>query len=148
MVTRSSIPRFFFSKKEKQHILEVIAAAERKTSGEIRVHVQKTTQDNFSEEAKRTFEKLGMTKTTQRNGVLIFFCIAQRRFAILGDQGIDQKVPPYFWEDIVQLMEVAFKEDRFADGLVAGIDKIGEKLQTFFPVEATDVNELPNWLSF
>ncbi|MBI4970950.1 MAG: TPM domain-containing protein [Candidatus Omnitrophica bacterium] len=145
---RSYFPKYFFSRSERDAIESAICSAESKTSGEIRVHVERDTPEDVLGEAKRIFERLGMTRTKERNGVLILFGIKKQQFALIGDRGIHEKVPVNFWDDITQLMMKKFKDDRFADGLVEGIRLIGEKLQDFFPVQKDNPNELPNHISY
>ena len=115
---RSNFPQKFFSRKEHEVIQSAIHEAESKTSGEIRVHVLRDTSSDILDDAKRVFEKLGMTKTQERNGVLIIFGIQNHRFAIIGDQGINEKIPGNFWHGIVEMMQKDFRDDRFADGMV------------------------------
>ena len=129
-IVRDKNPALFFSKKEKQAIEAAVATAELKTSGEIRVHLQRRAREPFFEHAKEIFEKIGMTHTKERNGVLIFIGLASQRFAILGDDGINQQVPEGFW-----------------DGIVHAVLEIGEQLQTYFPHQRDDVNELPDAIS-
>jgi len=89
-----------------------------------------------------------MTKTKDRNGVMIFIGLASRRFAIRGDKGSHERVPDGFWDDIARQMTQDFKKDLFADGIVKAIHRIGEKLQQYFPFERDDVNELPDEISY
>jgi uncharacterized membrane protein len=89
-----------------------------------------------------------MTETRAKNGVLILLSPANREFFVLGDRGIDEKVPQNFWEEITEGMSQFFKKDQFADGLVHGILKIGEKLKTYFPYQRDDSNELPDGISY
>jgi uncharacterized membrane protein len=145
---RSGNPFLFFSKKEKQRILEAVRQAELETSGEIRVHITSHLKGDKQEEGRKLFEKTGMTQTKERNGVLILLAVKDRSFLILGDGGIDEKVPGDFWEKIAQVMRDAFREDRFADGIVEGILKIGTELKTYFPRKRDDANELPDDLSY
>ena len=119
-----------------------------KTSGEIRIHLQRKVREDFMEHGKEIFEKIGMTQTEDRNGVMIFMGLASHRFAILGDRGINEKVPEHFWEDVIAPMTTHFKEDRFADGVVEAVIMIGEKLSAYFPYERDDVNELPDEISY
>jgi len=147
-LVRDKNPILFFSKKEKASIIQAIQSAELKTSGEIRVHLERRARESFFEHAREIFEKIGMTKTEDRNSVLIFMGLASRRFAILGDKGIHERVPEGFWDDIARQMTQDFKEDLFADGIVKAIHRIGEKLQQFFPYERDDVNELPDEISY
>ena len=145
---RSNNPKYFFSKSEREAIQSAIHEAEKKTSGEIRVHVSKDSSSDIYSDAKRVFENLGMTQTLEHSGVLIVFGIKNRHFAVLGDSGIHEKVPSNFWDDIVCLMKKDFQNDRFADGLSEGIKKIGEKLETYFPARKDNPNELTDRISY
>lgn len=147
-VERSKNPALFFSKAERERIVQAIREAEKKTSGEIRVHLERRAREPFDEHAREVFEKIGMTRTLERSGVLIFIGLASRRFALLGDRGIHEKVPEDFWKAIVSAMEAEFREDRFADGIVRAVTVAGEKLGAYFPYDRTDVNELPDEISF
>lgn len=147
-VQRDKNPILFFSSAEKKRILEAIQNAERVTSGEIRVHLERKAREPFYEHAQEVFEKLGMTKTAERNGVLIFINLAAGQFAVLGDRGINEKVPDNFWQSIAAEMQAHFKEDRFADGICAAVLAAGEKLREYFPFERTDINELSNNISY
>lgn len=148
MKQRSNNPSLFFSKKEKEQIASAIQEAEKKTSGEIRVHLERQVKGDFMTHAKEIFEKIGMTKTKDRNGVLILMGLKTKRFAILGDSGINEKVPEGFWDEIVVLMTEDFKEDNFANGIAVAVNRIGEKLRDFFPYERDDINELPDEISY
>jgi uncharacterized membrane protein len=135
----------FLSQLDQPRILEAIRGAEMQTSGEIRVHVQpKATGGDIRYVAERTFERLGMTKTALRNGVLLFIATEERRFVILGDKGIDDKVPPGFWDEIAAKLTIRFKNGEFTDGIVEALAAAGEQLKQFFPRSADDVNELPD----
>jgi uncharacterized membrane protein len=139
----------FFTEAEKIQIQEAIRKAEEKTSGEIRVHIEtRCKAADVKDCAAKTFALLGMHKTQLRNGVLIYLSIDDRRFAILGDSGINAVVPPNFWEDVKDLMSGYFKQQQFAEGLKEGIARIGEKLKEYFPIMPDDVNELSNEISF
>jgi uncharacterized membrane protein len=148
IIKRSKNPALFFSKAEKQAIIQAIREAEKKTSGEIRVHLERKARDNFYEHAKEIFNKIGMTKTKERNGVLLFIGLASRRFAVLGDQGINEKVPEDFWKDIAAQMQSDFQEDHFAKGITRAITAAGEQLREYFPYERDDINELSDEISF
>ena len=135
----------FLSRLDQQRIVEAIGAAERATSGEIRVHVQpKATGGELREVAERTFERLGMTKTALRNGVLLFIASEENRFVILGDKGIDEKVPTSFWYEIAAKLTERFKNGEFTEGIVEALTAAGQQLKEFFPRSADDVNELPD----
>ena len=147
MVKRRLHPKQFFTKEEKDRIIRLIRDAESKTSGEIRVYLEHKSKDELMSRAKKVFEKIGMTKTKHRNGVLIYFSLHERSFAILGDKGIHEKVRDNFWKDIVSKMQVSFSRDDFAGGLEAGIQEIGKNLKAYFPRETEDINELPDEIS-
>ncbi len=140
--------RNYFTEKEKLQIKNAIHAAEFNTSGEIRVHIEKFCKEDVLDRAAYLFEKLEMHKTELRNGVLFYLAIEDHRFAILGDAGINQKVPDDFWEKIKEEMAANFKEGHFAQGLTTGILKAGEKLKQHFPRQKDDVNELSDEISF
>ena len=136
--------RHFLSKLESDRIVKAIAEAEKKSSGEIRVHVTRHKPDNVEERARRRFELLGMTKTALRNGVLIYIAPNVRRFQILGDSGIHEKLGDSFWKETAAEIEAHFRRGDFTDGIVAGVAKVGEVLAVHFPRAAGDVNELPD----
>ena len=140
--------RNFFLEQEKEDITIAIKNAELDTSGEIRVHVENTCQGDVKDQAAYFFEKLEMHKTEQRNGVLFYLAIKNRKFAILGDAGINNVVPENFWDDIRDHMLNHFRENNFIDGLVEGITMAGQQLKEHFPYQTDDVNELPDEISF
>ena len=98
--------------------------------------------------AAYVFKTLDMHKTGLRNGVLFYIAVEDRKFAVLGDTGINQKVPENFWEDIKEEMSVCFNEGKISKGLSTGIQKAGEQLKQFFPWQQDDVNELPDEISY
>ena len=135
----------FLAMLDQPRIVAAIAEAEQQTSGEIRVHVQpKATGGEIRDVAERTFERLGMTKTALRNGVLLFIATEEQRFVILGDRGIDEKVPAGFWDDIAAKLADRFRLGFYTEGIVAAILAAGAQLQAYFPRSADDVDELPN----
>lgn len=138
----------FFSDEEKEKITNAIKKAEINTSGEIRVHIQNFCKRKLMDDAAYWFKTLKMHKTDSRNGVLFYLAVVDRKFAILGDAGINQKVPDDFWENIKEKMTSEFKEGKFAEGLEAGILMAGEQLKKYFPYQKDDVNELPDDISF
>ncbi len=138
----------FFTEEEKIRITAAIQSAELDTSGEIRLHVEEHCRGDVLDCAAYWFKKLNMHKTALRNGVLFYLAVGNHKFAILGDAGINRKVPDDFWESIKEQMAGRFREGRFADGLSEGIQKAGEQLKVHFPYQATDVNELPDEISF
>jgi uncharacterized membrane protein len=138
----------FFSKEQKKQITDAIAKAELNTSGEIRLHVEGRCKIDVLDRAAYVFEKLEMHKTEQRNGVLFYLAVYDRKFAILGDAGINKVVPADFWDSIKETMLGFFKDGKFADGLSKGILMAGEQLKANFPYQDNDVNELSDEISF
>ena len=132
------------SELDKNSVVEAIQAAEEITSGEIRVHLDKKGGKDPFKEAKRVFERLGMTKTKERNGVLIYLCFKRKQIAILGDQGINEKVPEGYWDELYHSMAAAFRNEQYGRGICEAIERIGEKLSAHFPVNADNPNELSN----
>jgi len=133
-----------FSQEEQERITQAIADAEKATSGEIRIAVDKHCHGSAFEKAAQYFMELGMDKTAQHNGVLIYLAHQDRKFAIIGDSGINRVVPEDFWETTHVAMKAHFQRGSLADGIIAGISLAGEKLAIFFPYEKGDVNELPD----
>ncbi|MEQ8705256.1 MAG: TPM domain-containing protein [Phaeodactylibacter sp.] len=138
----------FFQPEEEDRIIAAIKEAELNTSGEIRVHLEDDLKMEALEGAQKTFVKLGMHKTDARNGVLIFIAPEQRKFAILGDKGINEKVPENFWAEERDIMLAHFKSGQYADGVCAAIQQVGAKLKAFFPYQSDDENELPDDISY
>jgi uncharacterized membrane protein len=138
----------FFSASQKALILNAIREAEMNTSGEIRVHLTMKCSGDLLDCASDWFEKLRMHKTALRNGVLFFIAINDRKFAILGDAGINAVVPEGFWDQVKSILESNFRNERFAEGLSEAILKTGQILKQNFPRLAGDTDELTNDLSF
>jgi uncharacterized membrane protein len=134
----------FIASLDQPRIVEAINDAELMTSGEIRVHVQPKAGGEIREVAERTFERLGMTKTALRNGVLLFIACEEQRFVILGDEGINTKVPAGFWDEIAAKLTIRFQQGQYTDGIVEAIHGAGEQLRQYFPRAQDDVNELTN----
>ncbi len=143
------MPLNFLSDSQKADITKAIQAAERNSSGEIRVHIEKICPtNNVLDRASQVFIELGMGNTTQLNGVLFYLSTDDRKFAVLGDKGIDKVVPENFWETTKNLLKTNFSQGLFAEGLAQGIHSAGEQLKHFFPYQSDDVNELPDDISF
>lgn len=138
----------FFSTEQKKQITDAISKAELNTSGEIRLHVEGRCKVDILDRAAYVFEKLEMHKTLHRNGVLFYLAVYDRKFAILGDAGINQVVPADFWDSIKETMLGFFKDGKFADGISTGILMAGEHLKANFPHQDDDVNELSDEISF
>ena len=137
-------PKHFLTQEEKDRLVSAIQTAERQSSGEICVAVEKSGREDVLARAQKVFKKLGMTKTKRRNGVLFFLSLKERRFAVLGDTAIHQKLGENFWQSIAAEMEIYFKRDEFGAGLEAGIRKAAAELALHFPRSADDRNELPD----
>ena len=140
--------RLFFTKEEQQKIAAAIKEAELNTSGEIRVHIENHCKEEALERAAELFYDLKMNHTAARNGILFYLAVKDRKFAIIGDEGINKEVEHDFWNDIKDEMIYNFKENKFAEGLIAGILKCGDKLKKYFPYQNDDVNELSDEISF
>ncbi|MBT5529911.1 MAG: TPM domain-containing protein [Cytophagia bacterium] len=139
----------FFSAEEKKTIKSAIEDAERQTSGEIRVHIDNHCRGDVLDRASNLFAQLKMHKTQLRNGILFYLAVKDRKFAILGDAGINKEVPEGFWDEIRDEMKSNFKESKFTQGLESGILKSGEQLKKYFPYkEGEDINELSDDISF
>lgn len=138
----------FLSRDEEQKVVEAIRSAERQTSGEIRIHIESVCSGTVLDRAAWLFKSLKMDKTDQRNGVLIYLSVKDRKFAIIGDSGINAVVPAGFWDDARDLMTGHFTKGELVEGFVSGIEKVGEKLKEFFPYQKDDLNELSNEISF
>jgi uncharacterized membrane protein len=134
---------------DRDKIKEAIQKAEHRTSGEIRVSVAPFFWGNVHKAAEKAFVRLGMTRTKDRNGVLLFVVPARRKFVVLGDSGIHERVGQDFWHRIVAVVTEKFRRGDFTGGLICGIEEVGEQLSTHFPYDAaTDVDELPDDVDF
>ncbi|MCX6257026.1 MAG: TPM domain-containing protein [Bacteroidia bacterium] len=138
----------FFKPEELILITDAIREAELNTSGEIRVHVESSCKGDVLDRAAHIFQKLKMHKTALRNGVLFYFAAMDKKFAILGDIGINAKVSPDFWNDVKEIMKGDFAKGNLTEGLVQGILMAGQHLKLHFPHSENDVNELPDEVSF
>jgi uncharacterized membrane protein len=130
-------------------VKEAIARAEHRTSGEIMVSVAPIFWGSVAKAAQRAFVRLGIAHTKEHNGVLIFVVPGRKKFVVLGDRGIHEKVGQDFWEDVAGQLSGHFRKGDFTGGLVSAVDVIGEKLGMYFPYDAaTDVNGLPDDVDF
>jgi uncharacterized membrane protein len=125
-----------------------IGAAEKRTSGEIRVFIEDHSRDEPLDRAAFLFEKLGMSKTDLHNGVLIYVALKDHKFSIIGDHGIHAKVGPTFWDHIKEKMTGHFKAGRIFEGLKIAVYDSGEALANHFPYASDDRNELSNDVIF
>lgn len=138
----------FLTDAQCHDIEEAIAEAELNCSGEIRVHIDRHCSVNVLDDAAQTFARLKMHKTELRNGVLFYIAYADHKFAVIGDKGINARVPHDFWNDVCGILVEHFAHSDFVGGLVDGIRLCGQKLKEHFPYQQDDINELPNELSF
>ena len=137
----------FLTKEDEQEIVEAIRMAEKNTSGEIRVHIEKTTSMDAYDRAMEVFHELKMDETELKNGVLIYLAVEDRHFVICGDKGINDVVQDDFWNCTRDIMVTEFKKGDFKQGLIDGITRAGEQLQKYFPWQEGDTNELSNEIS-
>src|SRR3978361_1168460 len=137
-----------FNEEEQQRIRVAIENAEKHTSGQLRVCIEKTCSEDVLDRAAKYFHKLDMHKTKLRNGVLIYVATVDRKFAIIGDKGINKAVPENFWDDTKEDMLQHFKYGNLVEGIVTGIAIAGEHLQKYFPHKLNDKNELSDGATF
>jgi uncharacterized membrane protein len=135
----------FLGKLDHDRIVAAIRAAEAKTSGQIRVYVQRGELDGDPlDYAQKKFQKLGMQATKERNGVLIFVVPRARKFAVIGDEGVHRKCGDEFWRRLVDRMRVHFQHEDFTDALAEAIEETGKLLARHFPKTSASTNELPD----
>jgi uncharacterized membrane protein len=137
-----------FNDEEQQLIQKAIADAEKHTTGEIRVCVEKTCNEDVLARAAKYFHQLNMHHTKQRHGVLIYLATLDRKFAIIGDKGIDSVVPADFWDSTKDLMLQHFKSGDLVGGLTTGLCLAGEQLAKYFPDDGNNSNQLPDNIAF
>lgn len=128
-------------------IADAVHAAEAGTSGEIRVHLDAACAGDPMRRAVEVFERLGMHRTAQRNGVLIYLAIEDRRLAVIGDEGIHAHVPGDYWERVARALVAHLKDGRLRDGVVAAVRELGEVLRRHFPRGRADRDELSDEVS-
>lgn len=133
---------------DKERVEKAIEAAESITSGEVRVAVSPLFWGDVRKVAERTFDRLGMRDTAERNGVLLFVVPSRRRFVVLGDVAIHEKVHPGFWEEVAAEISHHFRGGDFTEGLVTALERLSTELSTHFPRRADDLDELSNAVVF
>ena len=138
----------FLTAEERKRVAAAIGEAEKKTSAEIRVHLEDHIEEDVLDHAAFIFQELDMHRTAERNGILIYICVADRQMAVVGDKAINEKVPEHFWEDVIDVMARNFKAMKHADGLIEAAGMVGEIAGRFFPRQSDDRNELSNEVSF
>jgi uncharacterized membrane protein len=141
-------PKKFFTTVQEVQIVAAIKEAERCTSSEVRVHVHRQPNGDVMSAAIEAFHLLEMDKTLLKNGVLFFIMPEIKQFAILGDKGINEKVPQGFWNEIRDSLRDYFRQGQLAEGLVENILHVGTKLQQYFPFPPNDTNELSDEITY
>jgi uncharacterized membrane protein len=135
------------TKAEEQEVIAAIKIAETNTSGEIRIHIEASSEKPHYERALEVFQILEMNTTKDANGVLIYVAVKDHKFVICGDKGINDVVPKNFWDTTKDVIQNQFKQGNFKQGIVDGILKAGVELQSHFPWQTDDENELSNEIS-
>ena len=143
------LARKFFITEDIEAVTQAIKEAEKETSGEIRVHIEEfCPKKNVLDRAAKVFADLKIHKTELRNGVLIYLAFRDKKFAIIGDKGINKKVEPDFWDAVRDIMQEHFRRSEFTLGLVHAIQQAGIQLKKYFPYQKDDINELSDEVSF
>lgn len=138
----------FFTREQRDDIKQAIMNAELDTSGEIKVHIDSKCKGEVMDKAAKVFKKLKIHETELHNGVLFYLAVKNRKFAVIGDEGINKVVPEDYWEKLKADMLDAFREEKFTEGLIEGISRTGKFLKEHFPYQTNDVNELSDDISF
>jgi uncharacterized membrane protein len=143
----------FFDKKllsadEEARLLQAIGLAEKQTSGEIRVHIEKKSSEDAVTACVAKFHELNMQNTKQRNGILFYLAYKSKSFAVWGDEGIHEMVKDEFWKNITDRAIEHFKQGDYITGLERSIELCGEKLKLHFPLQDDDKDELSNQISY
>ena len=133
---------------DREKVKAAIERAEHQTSGEICVSVAPLFWGSIDKAADKAFVRMGMMHTKERNGVLFFVVPSRRKFAVLGDQGIHEKVGQEFWDRIAAVLSEKFRDGDFTGGLIHGIEEVGRQLSTHFPYVKGDTDELPDDVDF
>ena len=137
----------FLTADEELEIVNAIVEAEKNTSGEIRVHIEPMSKKDHFERAQEVFHYLKMDNTKEENGVLIYIAVHDKKFVIYGDKGINRVVPDNFWDNTKTILENHFKKGNFKQGIIEGILMAGKELETHFPWQHNNPNELSNEVS-
>ena len=148
MSKAEKLAKEIFSDQDLQDVSAAINTFEGRTSGEIVISFNTSSRNQPYKTAKRIFEKAKLHETKERNATLIALFLSEHKFAVYGDVGIHEKVPTDFWESTVDEMRIQFAQGNMREGLLAGIQKLGENLAKYFPVSEDDVNELSDDIKF
>ncbi|WP_299108051.1 TPM domain-containing protein [uncultured Tenacibaculum sp.] len=142
-----SLVEEFLTSEEELEIVQAIRQAERNTSGEIRVHIEKTTQISHYNRALEVFRMLKMFNTKEQNAVLIYIAVEDHAFVIYGDKGINKVVSNDFWDTTKEAIQEQFQQGNFKQGIINGVLKAGKELKAHFPWSISDEDELSNEIS-
>lgn len=134
----------FINQLDEARIVAAIAAAEQKTSGEIRVYISHRAHADALAFARKRFQQLGMGRTRHRNAVLLYLAPRSRQFAIVGDSGVHEKCGDVFWQDVSARLGAALKLGDYTAAVCQAVEQIGALLAAHFPASPGDANELPN----
>ena len=137
----------FLTPVEEKEIISAIRIAEKNTSGEIRIHIETSSKTAHYERALEVFQLLKMDNTKDANAVLIYVAVKDKKFVIYVDKGINNVVEKNFWDTTKEVIQNHFKNGNFKQGIVDGILKAGEELQSHFPWQTDDEDELSNEIS-
>ncbi|MDP1675370.1 MAG: TPM domain-containing protein [Bacteroidota bacterium] len=137
------------TREEMTKIAAVILEVEKETIGEIRVNIQKIRpfrdrKLSVYELAIKKFYELGMDKTKDKTGVLIYILLSDKKFQIIGDEGINKKVSKEFWDVLAMKMAEYFRINKFVEGISHTVKEVGVILKKEFPMKSGDTNELSN----
>ncbi len=138
----------YFTGDVLRAVNEAITAAEKQTSGEVRLFIEDNCTGDVLDRSAFLFHELKMDATKEHNGVLFYLAMKSHKFAILGDAGINSQVPKDFWEAIKVKMQSHFVDGDFSQGLTIGINLAGDALQKYFPYHKDDKDELSNDIVF
>lgn len=145
--TAPASAKTFFTEEEKQKIIQAIQAAEKNTSGEVKLHLENKCPRDPVQRAKEVFTELKLHQTKQRNGVLIYIAVQDHQIAIWGDEGINYHVGQAFWDDEVNIITHYFKLGKYVEGVTKAITQVGENLKKYFPYQSDDENEITDDIS-
>lgn len=138
----------FLTEEQEKHIIAAIAEAERRTSGEIRVHIEHHCNQDPLDRASGIFHELGMDETRLQNGVLIYIATEDHKAAVYAGKGIYKQVKDGFWSDVLNILLTHFKKQEYETGIIKAVKEVGLKLEELFPWQKGDINELSNEISY
>jgi uncharacterized membrane protein len=138
----------FLSEEDLLSIARAVRQAEARTSAEMRVHLDHACEIDAFQRAVTIFERLGMHRTAERNGVLIYISVTDHKLAVIGDAGIHERVGTAYWEEVVEGVRGHLRQNRSRDGLLHAVAQVGRALRRHFPRRSHDTNELSDDVSF